>query len=259
MLNTGHLDTLTHLADHCQWRLVLIGDTHQLQAVGRGGMFAELCATGRVVELDTIHRFRNHWEADASLGLRHGDPAALATPISTSTGSVPHPSTSTSTPSPPPGSPPTTAVNGWRSPPPPTNTSTRSTDTIHEYRDWLGELGPDTRRRATAASFRVGDVDRHPSQRTTPAHHHRRLGPQPRLLDHQHHHPDRRSDRDPHRRTRHRHPAQRLRRRTRPTRLRGDRTRQPIRHRRPIHHPRHRCDHLPAACMSVPPADATRT
>ena len=42
-------------------------------------MFAELVATGRVVELDTIHRFRNPWEADASLGLRHGDPAVLNT------------------------------------------------------------------------------------------------------------------------------------------------------------------------------------
>ena len=79
MLATGHLHTLSELADHCDWRLVLIGDTHQLQAVGRGGMFAELVATGRVVELDTIHRFRNPWEADASLGLRHGDPAVLNT------------------------------------------------------------------------------------------------------------------------------------------------------------------------------------
>ena len=32
-----------------------------------------------MVELDTIHRFRNPWEADASLGLRHGDPAVLNT------------------------------------------------------------------------------------------------------------------------------------------------------------------------------------
>ena len=31
------------------------------------------------MELDTIHRFRNPWEADASLGLRHGDPAVLNT------------------------------------------------------------------------------------------------------------------------------------------------------------------------------------
>ncbi|HEY3486304.1 MAG TPA: AAA family ATPase, partial [Ilumatobacteraceae bacterium] len=58
-------------------RLVLVGDPHQLQAVSRGGMFAELCATCRTVELDTIHRFRHDWEAAASLKLRHGDPAGL--------------------------------------------------------------------------------------------------------------------------------------------------------------------------------------
>jgi hypothetical protein len=77
MLNTGDLHQLTHLADNQQWRLVLVGDPHQLQAVGRGGMFGELCATGRTIELDTIHRFHNQWEAAASLKLRHGDPTGL--------------------------------------------------------------------------------------------------------------------------------------------------------------------------------------
>jgi conjugative relaxase-like TrwC/TraI family protein len=77
MLGTGDLHQLTHLADAQQWRLVLVGDPHQLQAVGRGGMFGELCATGRTIELDTIHRFHNQWEADASLKLRHGDPGGL--------------------------------------------------------------------------------------------------------------------------------------------------------------------------------------
>jgi hypothetical protein len=77
MLATGDLHHLTRLADHHQWRLALIGDPHQLHAVGRGGMFAELCATGRTIELDTIHRFRNQWEAAASLKLRHGDPTGL--------------------------------------------------------------------------------------------------------------------------------------------------------------------------------------
>ena len=56
---------------------MLVGDPHQLQAVGRGGMFGELCATGRTIELDTIHRFHNPWEAAASLKLRHGDPTGL--------------------------------------------------------------------------------------------------------------------------------------------------------------------------------------
>jgi conjugative relaxase-like TrwC/TraI family protein len=78
MLATGDLHQLTHLADQHEWRLVLVGDPHQLQAVTRGGMFAELCATGRTVELDTIHRFRHDWEAAASMKLRHGDTAALA-------------------------------------------------------------------------------------------------------------------------------------------------------------------------------------
>ena len=77
MIGTGDLHQLTHLADSQCWRLVLVGDPHQLQAVGRGGMFGELCATGRVIELDTIHRFHHQWEAAASLKLRHGDPGGL--------------------------------------------------------------------------------------------------------------------------------------------------------------------------------------
>ena len=77
MVNTGDLYRLTRLADVHQWRFALVGDPHQLQAVGRGGMFTEMCATGRTIELDHIHRFRNYWEAAASLKLRHGDPAGL--------------------------------------------------------------------------------------------------------------------------------------------------------------------------------------
>ncbi|MDW3216249.1 MAG: MobF family relaxase [Ilumatobacteraceae bacterium] len=77
MLATSDLYRLTLLTDEHHWRLALIGDPQQLQAVGRGGMFAELCATGRTIELDTIHRFDNDWEAAASLKLRHGDPTGL--------------------------------------------------------------------------------------------------------------------------------------------------------------------------------------
>ena len=79
MLNTADLQRLTRLADRQDWRLVLVGDPRQLQAVGRGGMFNELCSTGRVIELERIHRFTNQWEAAASLQLRHGDPRALDT------------------------------------------------------------------------------------------------------------------------------------------------------------------------------------
>ena len=79
MVGTASLAALTRLADQQQWRLALVGDPYQLQAVGRGGMFHELCTTGRVHELTRIHRFTAPWEAAASLQLRHGDPGALDT------------------------------------------------------------------------------------------------------------------------------------------------------------------------------------
>jgi conjugative relaxase-like TrwC/TraI family protein len=77
MVGTAPLAALTRLATEQDWRLALVGDPRQLQAVGRGGMFHELCATGRAHELARIHRFRNDWEAAASLQLRRGDPRAL--------------------------------------------------------------------------------------------------------------------------------------------------------------------------------------
>ena len=78
MIGTPTLHQLAHLADHHDWRIALVGDPRQLQAVGRG-MFSELCATGRVHELATIHRFSAGWEAAASLKFRHGDPTVFDT------------------------------------------------------------------------------------------------------------------------------------------------------------------------------------
>ena len=77
MLSTPALHQLVTLADRNRWRLALVGDPRQLQGVGRGGLFAELCANGRVDELERLHRFTHPWEAAASLQLRRGDPAAL--------------------------------------------------------------------------------------------------------------------------------------------------------------------------------------
>jgi len=79
MLSTPNLHQLTRLASSERWRLVLVGDHRQLQAVGRGGLFGEICATSRTVELERIHRFSHDWEAAASLRLRHGDLRALGT------------------------------------------------------------------------------------------------------------------------------------------------------------------------------------
>ena len=79
MLSTPNLHQLTRLATSEQWRLVLVGDHRQLQAVGRGGLFGEICATSKVTELERIHRFTHDWEAAASLRLRHGDLRVLGT------------------------------------------------------------------------------------------------------------------------------------------------------------------------------------
>ncbi len=77
MVGTGALSRLVTLAERHDWRLALIGDHRQLQAVGRGGLFQELCVTGRSIELTRIHRFVAPWQAAASLQLRHGDPRGL--------------------------------------------------------------------------------------------------------------------------------------------------------------------------------------
>jgi conjugative relaxase-like TrwC/TraI family protein len=77
MIGTASLHHLVRLAERERWRVVLVGDPRQLQAVGRGGLFDELCATSRVHELTGIHRFVERWEAEASRQLRAGDPAAL--------------------------------------------------------------------------------------------------------------------------------------------------------------------------------------
>lgn len=61
MLSTPDLHRLTRLADSQDWRLTLVGDHRQLHAVRRGGLFAEVCATVRTIELETVHRFSQPW------------------------------------------------------------------------------------------------------------------------------------------------------------------------------------------------------
>ena len=77
ILTTPALHQLVRLADAHDWRLALVGDHRQLQGVGRGGLLAELCRNGHVVELEQVHRFTNEWEATASLLLRAANPRAF--------------------------------------------------------------------------------------------------------------------------------------------------------------------------------------
>jgi len=74
---TPKLAELARLADRQGWRVVLVGDPRQFSAVGRGGMFGHLVDSHGGIELDQVHRFHHHWERQASLRLRTGDPNVL--------------------------------------------------------------------------------------------------------------------------------------------------------------------------------------
>ncbi|WP_246633220.1 MobF family relaxase [Pseudonocardia nigra] len=54
-------------------KLLLVGDSRQLAAVGAGGSLADVAAAGITYELAEVRRFRNEWEGPASLRLRDGD------------------------------------------------------------------------------------------------------------------------------------------------------------------------------------------
>jgi conjugative relaxase-like TrwC/TraI family protein len=77
MATTDDIDRLVGLAARRRWRLACVGDPDQLPAVGRGGMFAYWCDTLPGHRLQVVRRFKAPWEAQASLGLRAGDPRAL--------------------------------------------------------------------------------------------------------------------------------------------------------------------------------------
>ena len=70
-------DLITY-AQACEGKVILAGDTSQLQAVGNGGGMSLLAGALGYVRLAQPVRFRNQWEQHASLRLRDGDPAGLA-------------------------------------------------------------------------------------------------------------------------------------------------------------------------------------
>ncbi|HUP68361.1 MAG TPA: MobF family relaxase [Acidimicrobiales bacterium] len=78
MASTDDLSRLVVLADRHRWRLACVGDPAQLPSVGRGGMFAHWCTIVPAHHLGEVRRFSEAWQAEASLLLRQGDPAAAA-------------------------------------------------------------------------------------------------------------------------------------------------------------------------------------
>lgn len=73
MARTDDLARLVEVVRRADAKLVLVGDPHQLGAVGPGGVFRTLVGDHGGNELETIHRFNHAWEAQASLRLRVRD------------------------------------------------------------------------------------------------------------------------------------------------------------------------------------------
>ena len=77
MARTDDLARLVDAVREGGAKLVLVGDPHQLGAVGPGGLFRTLVEDHGAHELETVRRFTHAWEAAASLRLRSRDPAVL--------------------------------------------------------------------------------------------------------------------------------------------------------------------------------------
>lgn len=76
MLDQDTARALTAIADETGARLALIGDRHQLPAVGRGGVLdlaARWVDPGATVTLDSVHRFADPDYATLSLAMRSGE------------------------------------------------------------------------------------------------------------------------------------------------------------------------------------------
>ena len=81
MLDQDIAGALLTLADETGARIALVGDRHQLPAVGRGGVLDHAIAFAHptaVVTLESVHRFTDPEYADLTLKMRTGDdPAAV--------------------------------------------------------------------------------------------------------------------------------------------------------------------------------------
>ena len=77
LLRTGDAERLMRLARDRGWRVALVGDSRQLAAVGRSGMFDQARTIAPVVQLREVRRFTEGWEREASVALRECDPDAL--------------------------------------------------------------------------------------------------------------------------------------------------------------------------------------
>ena len=77
MLDQDTARALLEIVQTCQARVALVGDRHQLPAVGRGGVLdlaAQHAGPEATVGLETVHRFADPAYAELSVAMRRGDP-----------------------------------------------------------------------------------------------------------------------------------------------------------------------------------------
>ena len=79
MVPTLVLDEMIRVAGVYGSKITLIGDFAQMGAPEAGGLLRDLAALPTAVELTAVRRFRQTWEADASLHLRARQPDIAAT------------------------------------------------------------------------------------------------------------------------------------------------------------------------------------
>jgi conjugative relaxase-like TrwC/TraI family protein len=77
MASTADLVAVWERCQAAGAKVVLVGDSHQLGAVGAGGAFADLNGRSVRYELTEVRRFSEQWEREASLRLRQRDTDAL--------------------------------------------------------------------------------------------------------------------------------------------------------------------------------------
>jgi conjugative relaxase-like TrwC/TraI family protein len=77
MSGTSELAAVYDIVTAGGGKIVYTGDDAQLTSVGAGGMLALLVNDNGARELEQVHRFRNAWEAEASLRLRAGDTSVI--------------------------------------------------------------------------------------------------------------------------------------------------------------------------------------
>ncbi len=65
MADTNRLAALAEVTARAESKLVLVGDSAQLSAIGAGGMFAELQGNVPTAELQQVHRAQHAWEREA--------------------------------------------------------------------------------------------------------------------------------------------------------------------------------------------------